>query len=165
MSYLTQASDWKVSGIGELSGGLGLTAGTWLFGFTSEAASYTAIFSFTGLGIGGGFGLKGVLKGVKKATKLLKLLRSIDNLPLSVGFPGANPIECATAFSMAELNFKPGLLVSGGISLLVGYQLMYISAYTRGKNYFVNQSCNGLQAGLGASVTNTAGSWLHIYGR
>ena len=146
MGFDTQASDWKVVGVGKLSGGLGLSGGVWLYIFKSNQAKYKGLFGFSGFGLGLG----------------------LPKLGISISVPAGDgtPINCARIFSLSELNGKFGLIAS--ISVNVGgpgYSMTQISGFTIGKNYFVNQKVEGATVGgqdALPSLSANTGTWWHL---
>lgn len=149
MNYETQAFDWKVSGLGKLSGAAGLAAGVWLFGFGSNSAQCRAILAFSGMG--GGLGLELKLNAAAKGL----------GAPLFADGEG-NFINCDRAFSASELNGKFGLISSVGASAGAGYGVAAISAFSIRKNYFKLQPVHGWNAGVGVSAIHAFGTWWHI---
>lgn len=152
MNYETRASDWKVSGLGELSGALGLAGGVWLFGFRSNTAQCKALLLFSGMG--GGLGIELKLKGAINGLK--EVLQGLS-APLFAEGEG-NPIKCDRAFSAAELNGKFGLISSVGVAAGARYGVAAISAFSIRKNYFKLQPVHGWNAGVGASAIQAYGT-------
>ena len=150
MNYETKASDWKVEGVGELSGAGGLAAGIWLFIFKSNSAHCTSLLAFSGFGLGIGF----KWKSIEQITTGL-------SGPLFIGGEGKS-IHCQEEFSAAQLNGKFGLISSAGAAAGAGYGVAEISAYTIGRNYFKFQRIDGWSSGVGASAINAFGTWWHI---
>lgn len=150
MNYETQASDWKIKGLGKISAAPILAAGIWLFIFRSNEARCTTLFAFSGLGLG--IGLE---------WKLIKEIKTGVSSPLFINGEGKS-IKCERTFSASEINGKFGIVSSIGAAAGVGYGVAEISAFTLGKNYFKYQHINGWNAGVGASAINAFGTWWLI---
>jgi len=141
MGLGTQVSDWEFRGVGQLSLAAGLGAGGYVFQFRSEAASVreTVFFLGGGLGIGEGVG-----QGVTP--------------PDSSGQIAFSPIRCDNAFSMNDLHHSGGRLLNAGVSALVGYGVLTVSAFNIGTGVLFDNaggfgpSVGGVQIGANAFV-------------
>jgi hypothetical protein len=127
----------------------GAGGGLWWFHFRSATADVEETFMFTGLHFGAGGSIGGV------------------PLPDLSGDPLYTPIECLRPFSVRDLHLSGGWLESGGVSFMVGYSLVQISAaaltlsfdegFTR--DWFSKCLIHGLVAGVGASLLFGPGMW------
>jgi hypothetical protein len=153
MAFDTQADDWEVSSICQAGGASGAGGGVWLFNFQSADANfYGANFIF----IGGGMGVGGSIGGA-----------SFPNMFKQSRLGGSalvwSSIQCDRPFSAADLNWAPGRVTTAGLSLSVGYTLLYVSAKNLPfSSLFLSQSCNGPSIGVGATAMATVGLWKWI---
>jgi hypothetical protein len=153
MGFDTQADDWMVHTVGQVGGADGVGGGAWLFCFQSANADfYNANFAF----IGGGVGVGGSINGA-----------SFAKIPTGSGLGSRSNawsnIKCYTKFSAADLNWAPGRVTSAGVSLAIGYTLLYVSAMNLPlTRLFHSQPCNGLSIGVGITVMTTIGLWKWV---
>lgn len=146
MSFSTQASDWEILGLCQIGGAATLGGGVWFFKVRSQTAGVDEMFNLSA-------GLGGVGGSIGGAT-----------LPNLSGQLPYTPITCGQPFSLYDLDGAGGTLLTAGASFVVGYSLLYLGAskFSVGGGLFMNQSCNGWGAGVGASVTWGIGVWTHM---
>ena len=130
MSLNTQASDWEFTGLAEMGAAVGLGGGGYMFMFRSETAGIRARVCFLGAGIGFGESVGASLSP-----------------PDSSGRVPYSSVHCDNAFSLADLNNSGGRLASIGVSALVGYGAMSISAFNVSTGVLFENA-----GGLGLSV-------------
>ncbi len=112
MGLDTKVSDWEFAGITQVSLASIVGGGGYLFKFRSEKAGIRnedVFFFGAGLGVGVGVG-----QGM--------------SAPNSSGSIPFSPIHCDNAFSLVDLDMSVGELASVGVSALVGFGALKISA-------------------------------------
>jgi hypothetical protein len=144
MGYRTKADDWEVAGIMSVGGGVGIGGGVWLFEFESSWADCRAVFAFGGLGAAAG-GLGGV--------------SAPDFTGQGSGGLVWSKVGCLKKFSAADLNYAGGTVKIGGIGVMAGYGLVWISASTFGGFLFSLQPCHGATFGVSTVAAATLGVW------
>lgn len=107
-----KVSDWEFAGIGSVGASVGLAGGGWVFSFRSKSANCWGDFVMLGVGVG--------TPGVSVEVSL----PSFSEADLSW-----SKITCKRAFSLSELAWLEGEILSGGVSVLgLGYSRLYASA-------------------------------------
>ena len=163
MGYDTKASDWEVSGIGCLAGGVGVAGGWFFFIFKSQTADVSCGCRFVGLGAGAGADLG----KIGKTVKLLKDAPKIEKLFEALSYGAASPasyssIHVNEAFSLSDLHHTVGRLTMGTVAPVYGYTWMYITAATGVfSNYFASEPCHGWGFGAGVGAMTTVGMWFN----
>jgi len=154
MGYFDKADDWQCCEICQVGGAAGFGGGIWLFQIQSyNSGQYAAYFAFAGFGIGIG----GSVGGASLPANLF------NNLPPGASALSFSDLACDTAFSADDLDCAPGRLTTGGVSAMVGYSVVYISAKNLPfTSLFASQSCNGLSVGVGADAMTTVGFWKYV---
>ncbi len=140
MSFTTQANDWQVLGIAQLAGGAAVGGGIFFLEFKSATAQVSEAFVF----LGGGLGVAAYSSGT------------------AAPFSKYESIACDQSFSITDLNNSPGRITSGGISLVAGFGILYISAFNLSGPLFSSQGVYGPCAGVGAGLLTTFGIWRSI---
>jgi len=163
MGYETKASDWEVSGIGCLAGGMGLAGGWFFFIFKSQTADTSCGCRFTGLGAGAGADLGKIGKTLTLLEDAPKIERLFEVLSYGSASPASySPIHVNTPFSLSDLHHSVGRLTMGTVSPVYGYTWMYITAATGIlSNYFASEPCHGWGWGAGVGAMTTAGIWFN----
>jgi hypothetical protein len=82
----------------------------------------------------------------------------------SIGGTSLNPasaasIECDRSFSVYDLDSSTGRVTFAGASFMVGYSLLYISAFNLSGSLFSSQEVHGYAAGVGAGGITLVGMW------
>lgn len=122
MSLSDQTSDWQVSGRLQIAAGTVASAGLYLFDFYSPAANGTALFVFSGYGVGvgvddnkpSGFGNLGNASG--------------GGLPGTIGdFGPWSSITCDKPFSVWDLNGAWGRIARANIGVGLTFGPVFIS--------------------------------------
>ena len=122
-----QASDWEFAGILSTSASMGLMAGGWVFSFRSKSANAWGDFAM----VGGGVGTPG--------TSVEVSLPDFKQEDLSW-----SSIKCLKAFSLAELSWSSGSILTGGVSIFgAGYSQVYATAGMPSNRYFQNALNDG----------------------
>jgi hypothetical protein len=153
MGFGEIADDWSASGIMQVGGAATAGAGIWLFQFKSVDADYCGIFMFIGAGLGAGGSIGGVS---------LPDLSHIKPDPTKSVYAWSD-LDCDTQFSARDLNWAPGRLTTGSVSMVVGYGVTYISAKNLPfTSLFLSQSVGGWGAGVGAVAMTTVGFWKWV---
>ena len=159
MDWIKRAIDWQVCGIAQVAGGSGAAGGWFLFCFYSADAGGSAYVVFSGVGVGIGGSLAGVVNPEDYGT-VSSPWSSMSSMSYVCG---VNP------FSITDLNGSNGRLSTLGAGIgMIGYSATYISAGTGDQPdaYFFSQSCGGLSFGAGATIgTNGAslvGGWTFL---
>lgn len=144
MALDTQATDWEYTGLTEVTAAAGLGGGGYMFMFRSETASIRARVYFLGAGLGLGGSVGPTLA-----------------VPDFSGRLSYSSIRCDNAFSLVDLNNSGGRLSSIGVSVLVGYGGISISAFNISTGVlFDNAGGFCLSVGsFGAGATTFAGIW------
>jgi len=161
MDWIKKTTDWQVCCLGQIAGGTGVAGGFFLFCFYSASAGGSAYFGFSGIGMGVGGNMSGVINPA-------------DYGAVSAPWSGMSslPYICGVnAFSATDLNGAPGRISSlGGGVYIVGYSVTYITAnpFTNPDDYyFYSQSVGGLGYGaasgtVGASGEVLKGAWNYM---
>lgn len=144
MGTATRATDWRVNGLAQVSGGAGAGGGVFYFVFKSHSAKVKKEFVFVGGGIGGG----------------LKRSPSIASGSLSPA--SFSRIHGDMAFSADDLDGAGGRVTQLGASFMVGYSLVFISAFTGNGTLFHSQSAHGWSGGVGLSGVVIYGVWAAL---
>ena len=137
MSLQTKTSDWRVAAIAQVGGGFKGAGGAFWFQFTSRRADARETFMFTG----GGLGVGGTGNGASLTPN-----------------SGA-PIDCDSPFSVEDLHLSAGRLTVGTVSFVVGYSVLWISAFNTDDSLFSSQYAPGWGAGVGAGAMSLVGVW------
>jgi hypothetical protein len=142
MSLGTKTNDWQVCGIGQAGAAAGVGIGAFLFAFYSEKLDLSAIFNFSG----GGVGLGGNLNGTGYSVRGL--------------ISPWTSLECKEPFSVLDLNKKGGRLTNLNIGVGITFGVVMITAFKNiWKPLFFSQDVGGFATGLGASAFTFGGQW------
>lgn len=144
MGRNTQATDWEFAGMGEMGAAVGVGGGGYIFMFRSETAGVRARVCFLGggLGLGESVGYSG-------------------SPPSSSGGVPYSSIHCDNAFSLADLNNSGGRIMNIGLSALVGYSAMSISAFNVSTGVLFDRAGgHGMSIGsISVGATALVGMW------
>lgn len=156
MGWLTRTTDWQVCCAGQVAAGSTVAGGSFIFIFYSRTAGVSAVFSFSGAGLGFG----GNASGVVNPANLGVVSSPWTQLAASTPFIcGLNP------FNTHDLNNTQGRITYIGVGAGgATYGGMYISAFQWNPftdGYFWSQQIYG--AGFGAPGAG-AGVLVGVWG-
>ncbi|HTE27501.1 hypothetical protein [Flavitalea sp.] len=154
MEWLIKTTDWQVCCLGQIAGGTAVAGGYFLFVFHSATAGGSAFFGFSGVGMGIGGNMSGVLNPTDYGD-ISSPWSTMSNTWLTCG---VHP------FSATDLNGAIGRISSfGGGIYIVGYSFTYITAnpfINPDDYYFYTQSVGGLGYGASNGGTGLSGEVL-----
>ncbi|CAN5684892.1 hypothetical protein BH24ACI3_BH24ACI3_00530 [soil metagenome] len=162
MNRSTKASDWEVVSVAQLGGAAGLGGGAFGFSFYSENVSSEASVFFLGGGAGIGGSAGGASIPFRSASEQARRIRKGNRLGPNPRRTGYDRINCLRPFSLSDLDYSFGNLISVGAALAVGFSLTQISAMNTDGSLFDGEVGVGAVAGVGAGVFNFFGLWRVI---
>ena len=144
MSLTTKASDWEVLGICQIGAAATLGGGVWFFKFRSQQAGVDEMVNFSAvlLGLGGSIG------GIS-------LPKLSGQLPYSA-------IQCSQSFSLYDLTGSMGRVTTAGGSAVVGFSLLFVSAFNLSGHLYESQPCHGFVGGVGLNAVTSVGTWTKM---
>lgn len=148
MSLSARANDWQCVGIAQIGVGIIAAAGIYAFEFRSRNADYRGVFTLGGIGIGGGGNLGG----------------STAPSPSDVAH-NRNPdlwsnLRAWRPFSANDLNHSYAGIDSVGVSAIVGYSRVGLTAGIW-DILFYEQNVSGWGiGGLGVGGVSLSGMWF-----
>jgi hypothetical protein len=146
MGLATAASDWQVFGRVSVAGGLGISAGFYVWDFYSATAGISAVLGFHGVGLGEGGNLGSI------------------GAPDDVGpLTAWSQIDCDQPFSVYNLNGAWGRITALGGAVGAGYSAIFISAapeFWSLKSFFHSQYVGGISLlSVGGGGQSLIGGW------
>jgi len=145
-AFAVKASDWEIASIRQIGGADITGAGIWFFKIRSKYVGIDEPFNY--VGVLGGYG--GSIGGASLPS------------PTSPRQMSYSRIQCLQRFSLDDLDGSFGRITNMSASVIAGYSLLCVSAYTFSGSLFVSQWCNGFGAGFGAIGVTSMGTWTHM---